>query len=157
MVVDGDVCAFVRRPDRYRAADAGRSAGNADVLSFQSFHPVSLIALGIVARLKALGYGSVPVAATGADAVGEAERMRPHLIFMDIALKGGMDGIEAAGIIRDRLGTPVVYVTACSDPSVRDRAMATSPAGDIRKPFATCDLVCAIRHALRSVQSPDGA
>lgn len=111
----------------------------------------SLIALDIVARLEAVGYRSVSIAATGEDAIREAERMRPHLILMDITLRGDMNGIEAAGIIRDRLGTPVVYVTAYSDPAVRDWAMATSPAGFILKPFTTGDLICAIRRALQSV------
>jgi CheY-like chemotaxis protein len=111
----------------------------------------SLIALDIVARLEAVGYRSVSIAATGEDAIREAERMRPHLILMDITLRGDMNGIEAAGIIRDRLGTPVVYVTAYSDSSVRERAMAISPAGFILKPFTTGDLICAIRRALQSV------
>ncbi|MDV2480612.1 response regulator [Methanoculleus sp. Wushi-C6] len=108
-----------------------------------------IIALDMVARLEDLGYRSVAVATTGEDAIREAERVRPHLIFMDITLKGSMDGIEAARIIRDRLGLPVVYVTAYSDQSVRSRAEATSPAGYVLKPFTTGDLICAIRHALQ--------
>jgi len=109
-----------------------------------------IIAFDIVSRLKELGCGDVSVAATGAAAIRQAERLQPHLIFMDIALKGGMDGIEAAEVIRDRFGIPIVYVTAHSDPAVRNRAMATSPAGYIVKPFTTADLVCAIRSALRT-------
>ncbi len=108
-----------------------------------------LIAFDIATRLEELGYGDVSVAATGADAIRQAEHMRPHLVFMDITLWGDMDGIEAAEIIRDRFGSRIVYVTAHSDPSVRDRAMATSPAGYILKPYTTADLICAIRCALR--------
>lgn len=108
-----------------------------------------IIAFDIVTRLEELGYGDVSVAATGADAIRQADQVRPHLIFMDIALKGDMDGIEAAEIIRARFGIPIVYVTAHSDPVVRNRAMATSPAGYIVKPFTTADLVCAIKCALR--------
>lgn len=108
-----------------------------------------IIAFDIMARLAEFGYGDVAVAATGADAIRQAEEIRPDLVFMDITLKGDMDGIEAAEIIRNRLGTPVVFITAHSDPPVRDRAMATSPAGYILKPYTTADLVCAIRCALR--------
>jgi AmiR/NasT family two-component response regulator len=104
-----------------------------------------IIAFDIVTRLRELGYGDVSVAATGADAIRQAERVRPHLVFMDITLRGGMDGIEAAEIIHGRFGSSIVYVTAHSDPSVRDRAMATSPAGYILKPFTTGDLICALR------------
>jgi CheY-like chemotaxis protein len=113
-----------------------------------------IIAFDIVTRLEELGFGDGSVAATGADAIRQAEQVRPHLIFMDITLKGDMDGIEAAEIIRDRFGIPIVYVTAHSDPSVRGRAMATSPAGYVLKPYTTADLVCAIRCALRSLPSP---
>ncbi len=108
-----------------------------------------IIAFDIATRLEVLGYGDVSVAATGEDAIRQAEQMRPHLVFMDITLKGGIDGIEAAEIIRDRFGVPIVYVTAHSDPSVRNRAMATYPAGYILKPYTTADLICAIRGALR--------
>lgn len=109
-----------------------------------------IIAFDIVSRLELLGYRDVAVAATGAEAIRHVERMRPDLIFMDITLKGDMDGIEATKIIRARFDTPVVYVTAYSGPSVRGRAMATSPAGYVLKPFTTGDLICAIRCALRT-------
>lgn len=108
-----------------------------------------IIAFDIATRLEEQGYGNVSVAATGADAIRQAEQLRPHLVFMDITLKGGIDGIEAAVIIRDRFGSHIVYVTAHSDPSVRNRAMATSPAGYVLKPYTTADLICAIRSALR--------
>lgn len=109
-----------------------------------------IIALDIMTRLEDLGYRNVSAAATGEDAIRVAERMHPHLVFMDITLRGDMDGIEAAEIIRDRLGTPVVFVTAYSDSSIRDRAAAASPAGYILKPFTTGDLASAVRRALRS-------
>jgi AmiR/NasT family two-component response regulator len=108
-----------------------------------------IIAFDIVTRLRKLGYGDVAVAATGADAICQAERVRPHLVFMDITLKGDIDGIKAAEIIHGRFGSSIVYVTAHSDSFVRDRAMATSPAGYILKPFTTGDLICAIRSALQ--------
>jgi len=108
-----------------------------------------IIAFDIVTRLRKLGYGDVATAATGADAICQAERVRPHLVFMDVTLKGDMDGIKAAEIIHGRFGSSIVYVTAHSDSSVRDRAMATSPAGYILKPFTTGDLICAIRSALQ--------
>lgn len=54
-----------------------------------------LIAFDIATRLEDAGYRDVAVAATGgAEAIRQAENMRPHLVFMDITLKGDMDGIE---------------------------------------------------------------
>ncbi|KLK88849.1 hypothetical protein SZ63_04545 [Methanoculleus sediminis] len=124
----------------------GTGDGNTRILVVEDD---GLIAFDMVTRLEEFGYGDVSVAVTGADAIRQAERMRPHLVFMDITLKGDIDGVEAAEIIRDRFGSRIVYVTAHSDPSVRNRAMATSPAGYILKPYTTADLVCAIRRALR--------
>lgn len=100
-----------------------------------------IIAFDMVSRLEKLGYGVVSIAATGADAIRRAEELRPHLVFMDITLMGDMDGIEAAKIIRDRFGSRIVYVTGHSDPSIKNRAMATSPARYILKPYTTADLI----------------
>jgi CheY-like chemotaxis protein len=54
---------------------------------------------------------------------------------MDIMLKGEMDGIEAARIIKLRFSIPVIYLTACTDIEILERAKLTEPAGYISKPF----------------------
>ncbi len=47
----------------------------------------------------------------GTEAIGQAEPPEPDLILMDIILKGGMDGIEAAEKIRDQFNLPIIYLT----------------------------------------------
>ena len=69
------------------------------------------------------------------DAIRAAERERPDLVLMDIELDGGMDGIEAARIIRQQLQIPIIFVTAHSDGVRLERAKQVMPFGFILKPY----------------------
>ena len=51
------------------------------------------------------------------DAIKKAEELQQDLVLMDIRLESEMDGIDAAKQIRERLGIPVIYLTAYSDSS----------------------------------------
>ncbi|REJ73076.1 MAG: response regulator [Acidobacteria bacterium] len=94
-----------------------------------------LIAEELRERLAKLGLGEIEVVHSGERAVEAARRQGPHMILMDIRLRGEMDGIEAARTIRQFLDSPVVYLTAHSDPQTVARAKDTSPFGYILKPF----------------------
>ena len=59
VVVDGDVCAFICKPDSRRPSDAGRTAGDEDVLSLKSSHTVSPRGPGRVARTASCGPGGL--------------------------------------------------------------------------------------------------
>lgn len=85
--------------------------------------------------LRELGYEVAATATTGEQALEEVGRTIPDLVLMDIILKGDMDGIEAARLIRDRLRIPVIYLTAYSDDAVLERAKITAPFGYLLKPF----------------------
>ena len=113
----------------------------------------ALIAEELQERLTHLGFRVIGVHDTAEQALYAAEVLRPDLILMDIRLKGGIDGIEAAKFIYRQFQIPVVYLTAYSDQLTRQRAMATSPFGYVLKPFQEQDLLVAIelathRHAL---------
>ncbi|MGL4550887.1 MAG: response regulator, partial [Gemmataceae bacterium] len=107
-----------------------------------------IIAKGIEKRLQAMGYAVAGLAATGEEAVGAAAELRPDLILMDISLGGGMDGVEAAGLIRRQCDLPVVYLTAFSDPATLQRAKVTEPFGYVLKPYEDKDLQTAIEIGL---------
>ncbi len=108
----------------------------------------SVIAIDLKARLAALGYTVVATANMGEAAIQQAALMRPHVILMDIILKGEMDGVEAAAYIRERLGIPVIYLTAHSDEQTLQRARVTEPYGYILQPFEDREVVTAIEMAL---------
>ena len=98
--------------------------------------------------LQGLGYKVVDTTAYGEEAVEKAKDLRPDLVLMDIMLKGDMDGVEAAELIRKQLGLPVVYLTASSDKTTFQRAKITEPFGYILKPFEENSLQMTIEMAL---------
>ena len=86
-------------------------------------------------------------------AVAEAERLRPDLVLMDIVLRGELDGIDAANLIRFNHNVPVVYLTAYADQALIDRAKLTEPIGYILKPYEEAELRASIELALYQYRS----
>ena len=107
-----------------------------------------IIAREIRMILERLGYEVTSISNSGEQAVERADREQPDIILMDINLKGPMDGIEAAAIIRERLEIPVIYVTASAEDRKIERAKKTTPAGYILKPFSDQDLKVTLEIAL---------
>ncbi|MCJ7808931.1 MAG: GAF domain-containing protein, partial [Desulfobulbaceae bacterium] len=107
-----------------------------------------VVAMDIQNRLKDMGYFVCGLASSGEDAVNKASELQPDLVLMDIILKGEMDGIDAAGQIRERFNIPVVYLTAFSDEKTLQRARLTGPYGYILKPFDDSELRSNIEMAL---------
>ncbi|HOT93941.1 MAG TPA: response regulator [Methanoregulaceae archaeon] len=101
-------------------------------------------------RLKNLGYTVSGRASTGAEAMELIVRSKPDLVLMDINIRGEIDGIETASMIKRGFNIPVVYVTSHSDGPTLERAKATKPDGFIIKPFGDDDLRVAIDLALRT-------
>ncbi len=108
----------------------------------------SIVAMDIKHRLESLDYEVSEIASSGEEAVEKAGETSPDLILMDIVLKGEMDGIDAAQIIKDRFDIPIVYLTAYSDDKTLKRAKITGPFGYIIKPFEDQELHSAIEVAL---------
>jgi serine phosphatase RsbU (regulator of sigma subunit)/PAS domain-containing protein len=94
-----------------------------------------VVAMQVAETLKVLGYEVPVVAMTGEEAVAKLLETEPDLVLMDIHLRGGVSGIEAAHRIRQRLDVPIVYLTAFSDSETLDQAQLTEPYGYVLKPF----------------------
>lgn len=107
-----------------------------------------ITAKSIAKQLKGLGYAVTGLASTGEEAIILSEENTPDLILMDIHLGAGMDGVEAAEIIRDRFRIPVVFLTAHSDGATLQRAKLTEPFGYILKPYEDRELHTAIEIGL---------
>jgi len=86
-------------------------------------------------RLIRLGYRVAGAAMTGEDAIKKATSLHPDIVLMDIILKGDMDGIQAAAVIRERCKIPVIFLTANSNDQILERAKVTEPFGYLLKPF----------------------
>ncbi|MEO7273987.1 MAG: ATP-binding protein [Vicinamibacterales bacterium] len=107
-----------------------------------------IIAKGIEKQLTAMGYTVAGSAKSGEDGVRQAIELHPDLILMDISLGAGIDGIEAAGRIRQQLDIPIVYLTANSDVAILHRVKGTDPFGYVLKPYDERDLQTAIEIGL---------
>jgi CheY-like chemotaxis protein len=100
-------------------------------------------------RLKNLGYLISGRAATGAEAMEVVMNKQPDVVLMDINIRGTMDGIETAQMIKKGYNIPVVYMSSHPDDATVERAKATRPEGFIVKPFHDTDLRVALELALK--------
>lgn len=109
-----------------------------------------IVAMDISSRLNQMGYQVTNCVTKGETAVKEAENNPPDLILMDIQLKGEMNGIEAASIIRQNSTIDIIFLSAFSDASMRSQAESVKPLGYLSKPFSNDDLQAVIETKNRS-------
>lgn len=108
----------------------------------------SIISKDIQHNLTRLGYVIAGSSATGEKAITLAKEEKPDIVLMDIMLKGDMNGIEAAEIIRREHHIPVIFLTAYADEATIEKAKISGPYGYIIKPFKEIDLHTTIELAL---------
>jgi PAS domain S-box-containing protein len=107
-----------------------------------------IVARDIREQLGRIGHTVVAVTHSGEAAVDLAVAERPDLVLMDIRLDGGMDGIDAAQLIRAQCQIPVVFLTAYADDETVRRASSAEPFGYLLKPFEDLHLRSVIAMAL---------
>jgi PAS domain S-box-containing protein len=107
-----------------------------------------IVAMDVQQRLKALGYEASAHATGGEEAIQLARETHPDLILMDIKIRGSLDGIETAALIRKTQNIPIIYLTAFADESTLARARLTEAFGYLIKPFEDRELRSAIEIAL---------
>lgn len=105
----------------------------------------SAIALNLKHTLSSLGYLSA-TASSGPQALQVAETLHPQIVIMDLRLRGGVDGIDAAAQLRGRHGAfALIYSTGGSvDGDWKFRAMQTSPDAWLAKPYTLDQLKAAL-------------
>lgn len=108
----------------------------------------AIIARDIQRQLTNSGFAVTGTARTAADAFEQIEESLPDLVLMDISIKGGIDGIEAAHIVRERYAVPVIYLTAHADENTLQRAQLTEPFGYIVKPLGNTNVKAVATMAL---------
>lgn len=108
----------------------------------------AIVRKDIVKTLETMQYNPLSVASTGDEAVVNAREYSPDVVLMDINIPGTMNGLEAAGVIRDELDIPVIFVTSFSDDATIESAKQVNPYGYVLKPFTGRDLKVAIEIAL---------
>ncbi|MEP0871010.1 ATP-binding protein [Trichocoleus desertorum AS-A10] len=107
-----------------------------------------IIAFDIQKSLESSGYSVPAIVSSGEQVIEKIPEVEPDLVLMDIILKGELDGVKTAEIVRDRFDIPVVYLTAHADETTLKRAKISDPFGYILKPFEDRELVTTIEIAL---------
>lgn len=108
----------------------------------------TIVAMEIASYVQQLGFHVTATATNASDAYALAIEHKPHVILMDINLKGKDDGISAVEKIHKSIHTSVIYITAFNDDATIERAVSTSPAAYLIKPFNRKELSAALKIAL---------
>jgi two-component system KDP operon response regulator KdpE len=87
-------------------------------------------------------------AATGREALSQAQSQRPDVVAIDLGLPDG-DGIDVIRRIRSWSSTPIIVLSARAQESVKVAALDAGADDYVTKPFATGELLARLRVALR--------
>jgi DNA-binding LytR/AlgR family response regulator len=94
-----------------------------------------IIAANLSIQLTSLGYEVTGIIPRGEEAILHVREQSPHILLMDINLKGALNGIETVKIIQKEKDIPIIYLTANSDDATFEKAKETHPQAFITKPF----------------------
>ena len=94
------------------------------------------------------GYDVYAIASSAAEAVRIADERRPDLVLMDIRIKGRLDGIETANILRKRFSSGLIFLTAHGDQEMIRRAKEAEPHGFLLKPVSNMQLRTTVEIAM---------
>ncbi len=106
--------------------------------------------------LHHLGGFNVVEAASGAEAIEMAARLKPALVLLDVMMPA-MDGTEVFCALRDHPATsalPVVFLTAKAMPGELDRLHSMGALAILTKPFDPAALVALVRRVLDEPATP---
>lgn len=107
-----------------------------------------MIAESLAEMLELMDHTVLSVAESGEEAVMQLMKHEPDLMLLDIQLKGKMDGVELARLIRQKYHLPFIFTTAYADEETLNRAKAEGPYGYIVKPYGVKDIMAAIEVAM---------
>jgi len=100
----------------------------------------AIVAMDLAYLVRSFGAKEVQVVSSAEEGLTWLKTKKPNLIFMDIKLKGRLDGIEAAKIIQANGPYQLVYITAYNDELILRQARQVPHLGIINKPFVTAEI-----------------
>ncbi|MGD8780118.1 MAG: ATP-binding protein [Ignavibacteria bacterium] len=107
-----------------------------------------IIGMDLKEKLESFGYLVTEIVTLGKDAISSAEKELPDLVLMDIRIKGEIDGVETASILKKKFNIPVVFLTAFIDDETVERARNSAPEGYLIKPIHDKELEITIKMSL---------
>jgi len=107
----------------------------------------SIIRLDLKEILLESGFDVVGESARGDEAIDLVRELKPNLAILDIKMPG-LDGVSAASIINEEMGTPVLLLTAFSQRDLIQSARDAGVSAYLVKPFQREELIPAIENVL---------
>ncbi len=105
----------------------------------------AIVAEDLAATIESFGH-EVDTAGTPQRALAAVVAAPPDVVFMDVHLAAGADGIDTAVQIRHLYpATRFIFLTAYTDPETRQRAEALDPAAYLPKPFDPAGVEAALK------------
>jgi PAS domain S-box-containing protein len=99
--------------------------------------------------LERHGYQVTGIAVTGQEALQMAQEVTPDLVLMDINLRGNLDGVDTAQVLKKNSTVAIVFMTAAMDDTTFQRTNLCQPDGYISKPIRTEDLLINVKNGIR--------
>lgn len=86
-------------------------------------------------------------AANGQQAIDICDKNLPDIAILDVRMPH-MDGLQAAGVIRERYDIPVIFLSAYGDKAIVDQAIHSGAAGYMIKPISVERMIPGIESSL---------
>ena len=110
----------------------------------------SIVAMEIESYVKKLGYTVIDICSNAKDAFTVTAEEKIDIILMDICIKGELDGVETAALIKKSYPhIEIIFLTAHLDDYNVDRAIEINPTAYLSKPFNREELRIFLKIALR--------
>lgn len=108
-----------------------------------------LVGMMLQKKIRSYGYEISDVITSGEEAVERARVESPDLLFMDVALPGRIDGVEAARQIKEFLDIPVIFFTGNHrDKQLIERSKELSPVAILDKLGSFYTVIKTVERAL---------
>lgn len=98
--------------------------------------------------LKELGYQIAASAVSGEEALSKVTGQKPDLVLMDYKLKGELNGVETARLMRQDLDVPIIFLTAYTNQQMIEEILQAAPFGFLLKPINEKALYTTIEAAI---------
>lgn len=86
------------------------------------------------------------------EAIEIVKNNRIDLVFMDINIQGGIDGIKCSSLINKEYFIPIIFTTAYGDTNTINEAKEENIFGYLIKPFQESDVEASLSVALSSIK-----
>jgi CheY-like chemotaxis protein len=109
-----------------------------------------VIAMGLSVQIEDMGLIVCGTADSADTAVVQASMHRPAVVLMDVRLRGDKDGVDAAMVIHQTIGSRIIYITGSKEQATIDRINLDHPFALLFKPVSGLQLHATVSNAIQS-------